>query len=279
MVNQREVGVGHEELRQRAQVRAAAGPGRHPDRRDARPRDDRRPRSPPPRPGTSSSPRCTRRTRRRRSTASSTSFPPHQQQQVRIQLAGTPARYNQSAASADDRREEHESSRPRCSCRRPAIRNLIREAKTHQMHDGDADRAPVRHGDAWTSRSPTCTGAGLITLDAALSARDGPAVRVAAQASTRPAHDGSCDDGAVRSARAWPPSRTRSATRPARSSRARLEGDSRDAVSAKLRQMGYIILEPRGGAAALRASRRQGQVRRPGSSPRTSRSSRVSSRR
>ena len=63
-------------LRRRPPVGAPPGPGRDPRRRDARPRDDRRPRSPPPRPATSSSRRCTPRARRRRSTGSSTSSPP-----------------------------------------------------------------------------------------------------------------------------------------------------------------------------------------------------------
>ena len=43
----------HRHLRHGAQVRAAPGPGRHPHRRDARHRDGRRRRSPPPRPATS----------------------------------------------------------------------------------------------------------------------------------------------------------------------------------------------------------------------------------
>ena len=87
IVNQREVGTDTKSFADRAQVRAARGPRRHPGRRDARPGDDRRRRSRSPRPVTSRSPRCTPTRRRRRSTASSTSSRRNQQSQVRAQLA------------------------------------------------------------------------------------------------------------------------------------------------------------------------------------------------
>ena len=52
------------QLRRSAQARAAPGPRRDPGRRDARPRDHLARASPPPRPATSSSARCTRSERR-----------------------------------------------------------------------------------------------------------------------------------------------------------------------------------------------------------------------
>ena len=76
IVNQREVGDRHRRLPRRAQAGAAAGPRRHPHRRDARPRDGVGRARPPPRPATSCSRRCTPWARPRRSTASSTSSRP-----------------------------------------------------------------------------------------------------------------------------------------------------------------------------------------------------------
>ena len=55
LINQREVGQRHRVVQARAAPRAAPGPGRDPDRRDARRGDGRRRRCPRPRPATSSS--------------------------------------------------------------------------------------------------------------------------------------------------------------------------------------------------------------------------------
>ena len=93
-----------------------------------------RPRSPPPRPGTSSSPRCTRRTRRRRSTASSTcsrrtsssrcgcSSPTTLQGVVTQQLLQTVDGQGRAVVAVE------------VLIARPAIRNLIREGKVHQIY-------------------------------------------------------------------------------------------------------------------------------------------------
>ena len=87
IVNQREVGTDTKSFAGGAEVRAAAGPRRRPDRRNARPRDD---------PGRADDRRdgppglrdaAHQLARPRPSTASSTSFPAHQQSQVRAQLA------------------------------------------------------------------------------------------------------------------------------------------------------------------------------------------------
>ena len=60
-------------------------------------------------------------------------FPPHQQQQVRMQLsiALQGIVTQQLLPTADG---SAGSSPARCWCRRPAIRNLIREGKTHQIY-------------------------------------------------------------------------------------------------------------------------------------------------
>ena len=52
IINQREVGVDTMCFARPLRARPAPGPRRHPGRRDARPRDRSRPRSPPPRPAT-----------------------------------------------------------------------------------------------------------------------------------------------------------------------------------------------------------------------------------
>ena len=94
--------------------------------------DTIRRRSPRPRPATSCSPRCTRRTQRRRSTASSTCSRPCQQQQVRIQLAST-----LQGIVSQQLLPNPEGTGRVLVCEvlvpTPAVRNLIREAKTHQL--------------------------------------------------------------------------------------------------------------------------------------------------
>ena len=143
-VNQREVGSDTGVVPRRAARRAPRGPRRPARRRDARPRVDpvRPDRSP--RPATSSSPRCTPTTPRSRSPASSTSSPAEQQAQVRVQLAaalsgivyqrlipriggGLVAAYEVLVADT-------------------AVRNLIKEGKTHQLRNCAGHRPARRHG-------------------------------------------------------------------------------------------------------------------------------------
>ena len=144
MVNQREVGEDTHVLRQRAQARAAPGPRHHPGRRDARPGDDlgraHRGRDRPP--GLRHPAHAGRRADR--STASSTSSPPHQQQQVRTQLAGALQGVVCQTLCQDVGRQAAGPSRPRSWWPRPAIRNLIREGKTHQIYS--AMQAGAQHG-------------------------------------------------------------------------------------------------------------------------------------
>ena len=133
VVNQRELGSDAAELRRRAQVRAAPGPGRDPRRRDARPRDDVDRASPRRRPATSCSPRSTPRTRRRRSTASSTRSRPRSS--TRCARSSRSRSRGSSPSSCSRRPTAARASAPaRCMVPTPAVRNLIREGKTHQIY-------------------------------------------------------------------------------------------------------------------------------------------------
>ena len=130
-------------LRQRPRARAAPGPRHHPGRRDARPRDDLgradRRRDRPPR----ASRPCTRRTPRRRSTASSTSS---RRTSSSRSAPSWPVRCRAWSARrcAGRRTAAAGSSRPRSWSTTPAIRNLIREGKTHQIYS--AMQAGAQHG-------------------------------------------------------------------------------------------------------------------------------------
>ena len=122
-------------------------------------------------------------------------FPPHQQQQVRMQLsiALQGIVTQQLLPTADGRAA---SSPARCWSRRPAIRNLIREGKTHQIY----------------SAIQTSGAMGMQTMDAHLAqlVRDGqdhPQARRAARLGSRGAEA--------------PAGRRRPATAPPRSSSTR----------------------------------------------------------
>ncbi len=73
-------------------------------------------------------------------------FPPHQQQQVRVQLSTTLQGVvtQQLIPTADGRGRA-------VACEvlvaTPAVRNLIREGKVHQIYSVDAGRRPVRDAD------------------------------------------------------------------------------------------------------------------------------------
>jgi twitching motility protein PilT len=70
-------------------------------------------------------------------------FPPHQQQQVRVQLAGAlQAVVSQTLCRTADGRSRIAASEVMVAT--PAIRNLIREGKTHQMYS--ALQAGAEHG-------------------------------------------------------------------------------------------------------------------------------------
>ena len=146
IVNQREVGTDTKSFARRAQVRAARGSGHRPDRRDARPRDDRggaddrrdRP------PGVRHA--AHQLARRRRSTASSTSS---RRTSRRRSARSSPSC---SRASSPRRCCPRRSGRGRVmACEimvaTPAIRDLIRDDKVHQIYSRHAGRQEVRHAD------------------------------------------------------------------------------------------------------------------------------------
>ncbi len=96
-------------------------------------------------------------------------FPAHQQSQIRTQLSlvleGIVCQALLPKASGKGRVMALEILVPT-----PAIRNLIRDDKIHQIYSIDADRAgEARDADDRTSRSRRCTSKRLITLDAAIS--------------------------------------------------------------------------------------------------------------
>ena len=61
-------------------------------------------------------------------------FPPHQQEQIRVQLANTLQGVCTQQLLPDARRRADERRHARCSIPTPAVRNLIREGKTHQIY-------------------------------------------------------------------------------------------------------------------------------------------------
>ena len=133
IVNQREVGEDTWSLRQRPQARAAPGPRHHPRRRDARPRDDlgrpdrRRDRSPRVRHPAHAGRRADR------STASSTSSRRTSSSRCasssRCRCRASSARPCASTADGHGRVVATE-----VLVVTPAVRNLIREGKTHQIY-------------------------------------------------------------------------------------------------------------------------------------------------
>ena len=113
-----------------------------------------RSRSPRPRPATSCSRPCTRRTPPQTIDRIIDVFPPHQQDQIRVQLAAT-----LQGVVCQTARAARDGTRPRGRDRglvtTPAIANLIREGKTHQISSAHAGRAATSACTPWTSTSPT----------------------------------------------------------------------------------------------------------------------------
>ena len=206
IVNQREVGSDAAVLRARPEGRAAPGPRRDPRRRDARPRDDLdradRGRDRPP------------RLRHAAHAERAADDRPHHRR-----LPGPPAGPGPRAAlgRAHGRHDPAAAARPptaraaswpaRCSCPTPAVRNLIREGKTHQI----------------PSAMQTGSSVGMQTMDAALATprprrQDHPAPRRAALLDAR----GAAPPARLRQRRwsppelAWPPTSSRRWTSPGR---------------------------------------------------------------
>ena len=165
---------GHRVVQARAAPRAAPGPGRDPDRRDARRGDGRTPRSPPPRPATSCSRRCTRSTRPRPINRIIDFFPPHMQQQVRAMLAGTLKGVDLPAPRADVGRR---AASPACEVLRMTgrVRDMIMDPDAdRQARPRSSPRAATTGCRPSTRRcSSTCRPA-AITMDEALQAATSP---------------------------------------------------------------------------------------------------------
>ena len=133
VVNQREVRSRHPVVPERAQVHPAPGPGRRAHRRDARPRDDRgrpdhrRDRSPHPRHPPHQLRAC------RPSTGSSTSS-----RRTSRARCGRSCRWCWKASSPSSSSRRPTAAGAPCPRRSwsptPAIRNLIREEKIHQIY-------------------------------------------------------------------------------------------------------------------------------------------------
>ena len=167
-------------------------------------------------------------------------FPPHQQQQVRVQLAGSlQGVVCQTLARTADGKGRAVATEVLVAT--PAIRNLIREGKTHQIYSRDAGRRQARHAHAWTSTWPTW------------STRAASRTRPASRSATTSRTSTGSPAGAEAGQSPWQPRRrssTRSATGPARSSRARSRRTRRPRWRQKLKSMGYApvsITEAQGG--------------------------------
>ena len=143
IVNQREVGEDTQSFAERAQARAAPGPRHHPGRRDARPGDDlggpdrRRDRPPRLRDPAHAGRRADDRPHHRRlpdRTSSSRS------------ASSSPARCRASSARPWRRPGDGHGRAVATEVlvATPAIRNLIREGKTHQIYS--AMQAGAKHG-------------------------------------------------------------------------------------------------------------------------------------
>ena len=96
-------------------------------------------------------------------------FPPDQQHQVRVQLSVALQGDRHPAAAPDAPTAPAASPRCEVLIPTPAIRNLIREGKTHQIYSAiqtGAQSACRR----WTPRSPQLVRRGMITRDPRRSA-------------------------------------------------------------------------------------------------------------
>ena len=160
-------------------------------------------------------------------------FPAHQQQQVRVQLASALQGICTQQLSRP-RTARVASWRARCMVATPAIRNLIREGKTHQIY------SMLQAGGRY----------GMVTMDMSLAqlvqARDDQPCDMALERCHDEEDLRRLDGTATsrtRDRRCPRPSATRSATRPASSSRARSKPTAQTLVVSKLRSMGYVPIE------------------------------------
>ena len=146
-------------------------------------------------------------------------FPPAQQHQVRVQLSvalqGIVTQQLLPTADGQGRCVATEVLVPT-----PAVRNLIREGKTHQIYSALQTGAARRACRRWTPRWPT-------SCAAARSPASWPS-----RARARRRSCGACmgaGGGWPRSR--WPPTPSRPSTSPARPTRGEIEADDKQAVA------------------------------------------------
>ena len=156
-------------------------------------------------------------------------FPAHQQQQVRVQLAVGAAGDLHAAAHPDARRSGPRRSRARCMVATPAVRNLIREGKIHQIYSMLQAGGQVRHGhDGHVARAARAVRARSRSRWRSNGARN--------EEDLRRLLNGLTD-------RCPRPSRTRSATSAGKLVEGQLEAENAQLVVSKLRSMGYVPIE------------------------------------
>ena len=209
-------------------------------------------------------------------------FPPHQQQQVRVQLAATLQGVVHPAAAPDGGRAGAGRSRAEVLVATPAIRNLIREGKVHQiysvmqaggrygMQTMDMSLAAAREGRAgspsrWRSSAATTRGA-----PAPRRARRGESARGGLDAWRR---DDMARDGRHVMGGCEELTMPETFTYKVRDRRGNvvagtLVADSEALVLQRLREMGYMPARGRAsrsaGSTSRSTSRGQGQAEGPG---------------
>ena len=233
IVNQRELGSDAQTFAPGPEGRAAPGPRRDPRRRDARPRDDLdradRGRDRPP------------RLRHAAHAGRAADDRPHHRRLPRPPAApgaraalGRAAGRHDPAAAADRRRLGPRRGLRGARARRPAVRNLIREGKTHQIYSAHADRLAASACRRWTPRWPTLVRAGKITQRLAESRSSTP------EELRRLLGSGGMAGGLI----AWPPTSSRRWTSPgAKADRARSRPTTKQVVADQLKARGLIVLD------------------------------------
>ena len=155
-------------------------------------------------------------------------FPPHQQQQVRVQLAGT-LQGVVCQTLARTRRRQGRAVATEVLVATPAIRNLIREGKTHQIYS--AMQAGAQHGmHTMDQHLADLVKRGRITYETGLEKCHH------IEDFNRP-HRAEAERQVDHGSHADLPS-TRSGTGPARSSRGKIDADSPAAVAHQAQEHG-----------------------------------------
>ena len=162
-------------------------------------------------------------------------FPAHQQDQVRVQLVGRAAGRRDPAA-APDRRRLGARRRREVLVPTPAVRNLIREGKTHQIYSAMQTGVERRHADdGRRARRRSCAPARSPSASPSRAPRR-PRSCAACSALRRPAR------AALGGAR-WPRTSSRRWTSPGRRPRARSRPTPSRSSPTSSRRAGLIVLD------------------------------------